>query len=76
MPYYRLYHLNRSSGHIQSVEDFEAADDFAGVAEATLRKNGLAVELWQEARKVHRIEATPDVAPPSPPIGLNEAFAG
>ncbi|MGQ0659253.1 hypothetical protein [Sphingosinicella sp.] len=76
MPYYRLYHLNRSSGHIQSVEEFHADDDVEGVAEAKSRQIEQAVELWQETRKVHRIEAAPDVAVAGAPVGLREAFSG
>lgn len=51
MAYYRLYHLNRSSGHIDRVEIVEAEDDVRAVAIVKARDRDVAVELWQEGRK-------------------------
>ena len=60
MPYYRLYHLNRSSGHIDRVEEIDAADDVEAVAIVKDRERETAVELWQEGRKVLRLEGSTD----------------
>jgi hypothetical protein len=56
MPYYRLYHLNRLSGHIDRVDEIDASDDVKAVAIAKERERDTAVELWQERRKVLRLE--------------------
>lgn len=50
MTYYRLYFLDRH-GHIQQVEDFEAADDCAAIGEAS-RKGAAPRELWCAGRRV------------------------
>ena len=55
--YYRLYFMNRGSGHIDRVEEIEAADDVEAVRIAAGRDTGnQPVELWQEHRKVKRFE--------------------
>lgn len=64
MPYYRLYHLNRTSGHIDFTQDIDAADDVQAVAVARQAERPAAVELWQKGRKVLRLE-TPHLPPPS-----------
>jgi len=52
MAHYRLYSLSLE-GHIQRVEDFEADDDAAAIAEASLR--GIAPkELWCGGRRVEQ----------------------
>ena len=58
MAYYRLYFLNRH-GHIQRVDDFEAADDSAAIARAA-RELGRPMELWCAGR---RVEHCPCVEP-------------
>lgn len=63
MAYYRLYHLNRSSGHIDRAEELDAADDVEAVALAKARQRDTDVELWQERRKVHRLKALQDLPP-------------
>jgi len=52
MPFYRLYHINQSSGHIERAEVIEAEDDVRAVAIVKARKRDAPVELWQERRKV------------------------
>lgn len=76
MPYYRLYSLNPSSGHIDRVEEIDAANDGAAVALVTDREHGVAVELWQEGRKLLHLPKPPEVSVPSAPIGLQPAHSG
>jgi hypothetical protein len=56
---YRLYYMDRFSGHIDHRRDFVAAGDSAAVKVATGWKNGQPMELWQAGRKVKRWEAAP-----------------
>jgi len=67
MPFYRLYFLNRLTGHIDRAEDFDAADDVQAVALVRDIERETAVELWQERRKVLRLEGPSDVSQPSAP---------
>ena len=57
MPYYRLYHLDTHTGHIDSAEELFAADDIAAVHETQQRLSDHPLELWQEGRKVTRLDA-------------------
>lgn len=57
MPYYRLYFMNPSNGHIQRFEDFVELNDRAALAGAKDKLDGQPLELWQEARMVSRLEA-------------------
>ena len=52
MAYYRLYFLNQH-GHIQRVEDFEAADDVTAIAKA-VHERGRPMELWCAGRRVQQ----------------------
>lgn len=52
MPGYRLYFIDRFSGHIEHRREFLADDDPAAVAVAEGWSNGQAMELWQGARQV------------------------
>ena len=52
MAYYRLYFLNQH-GHIQRVEDFEAADDVTAIAKAA-RERCRPMELWCAGRRVEQ----------------------
>ena len=55
--YYRLYFMNCGSGHIDRIEEIEAADDVEAVRTAAGRDAGdQPLELWQERRKVKRFE--------------------
>ena len=59
MPYYRLYHLDPYTGHIDNAEDLFAADDVAAVSELQQRDSDHPLELWDRGRKVTRIDARP-----------------
>ena len=56
MVHYRLYHLNRSSGRIDRAEVIEAEDDLRAVAIVRAQRRDVAVELWQEGRKVFGLD--------------------
>lgn len=75
MPYYRLYNLSPTSGHIDRVEEFDAADDVAAVALVRERDHEVAIELWQEGRKLLHLPAPLDVAPPGQPLGQRQVSA-
>lgn len=57
MLYYRLYFMNPDTGHIERFADFEAPDDDQALSLACEQIGDCALELWNERRKVHRIEA-------------------
>ena len=76
MSVYRLYSLNPHSGHIDWAEEIDAADDVEAVAIVRDRPRQVGVELWQEGRKVLRLEKPLDIAQPGPPLTLREAAAG
>ena len=50
--YYRLYFMNRSSGHIDQFREFEAADDESAIAAAENWLDGQPMELWNQDRKL------------------------
>ena len=62
MPWYRLYHLNLTSGHIEGAEEVYAADDVAAVHDLQHRQEDHPLELWQGGRKVVRLDARPEMA--------------
>ena len=62
MPDYRLYILDRDSGHIRSAEDLHAADDAAAVHRVRLRGSAEPMELWCGGRKVSRFDGVPEAA--------------
>lgn len=62
MPDYRLYLLDRDSGHIRAAEELQAADDAAAVHRIRLRGNAEPLELWCGPRKVCRIDGKPEGA--------------
>jgi hypothetical protein len=76
MPNYRLYHLNPSSGHIDRVEEIDAADDVQAVAIAWERERETPVELWQEGRKVLRLARPTHPAAPTEPQAIRNAVTG
>lgn len=59
MPHYRLYHLDPHTGHINKAEDVFAADDVAAIHDLQLQQCDHPRELWQQKRKVARLDATP-----------------
>jgi hypothetical protein len=62
MPGYRLYLLNRFSGHIDGVEEITSADDVGAIAQVGERPGGLPAELWCGGRKICRFDAPPEVS--------------
>ena len=56
MRYYRLYFMDRFSGHIDHFREFEAEDDSAAVGIAETWANGSPMELWNRERKLQRWE--------------------
>lgn len=66
MPDYRLYRLDRFTGHIVGVEEFHAGSDVDAVHTIENRPRTEAMELWQERRKIRRFDAAPDIGAPTP----------
>ena len=62
---YRLYFLERFSGHIAKAHEFEADDDLAAVGIAEEWRTDGPMELWSGDRKVLRWDGRPMV--PRPP---------
>ena len=56
MTYYRLYFLDRFSGHIDHFREFEAITDADAVAHGDEWRETGAMELWEGPRKVMRWE--------------------
>ena len=59
MIYYRLYYMDRFSGHIDHFREFEAEDDSAAMIIAERWHDGRAMELWNRHRKLKRWSETP-----------------
>ena len=57
MRYYRLYFLDRFSGHIDHFREFEAADDDAALAVALGWQEDRPMELWNRHRKLKHWDA-------------------
>jgi hypothetical protein len=57
MRYYRLYFLDRFSGHIEHFREFEAEDDDAALAIAEDWRELQPMELWNRHRKLKRWDA-------------------
>ena len=57
MGQYRLYFMDRSSGHIATSREFHADDDSAAIRLATELRKDEPMELWSRDRKVKRWEA-------------------
>lgn len=54
MLYYRLYFMDRYSGHIDHFREFEAETDDAALQIAERSLNGRPMELWNRQRKLKR----------------------
>jgi hypothetical protein len=54
MRYYRLYFMDRFSGHIDHFREFEAADDDAALAIAERWREDRSMELWNLERKLRQ----------------------
>lgn len=50
--YYRLYFIDRSSGHIDHFREYEAEDDQAALAVAERWREDGPMELWNRDRKL------------------------
>ena len=57
MPGYRLYFMDRFSGHIEHRREFFAEDDAAAIATAESWSSGQPMELWEGEHKLKRWEA-------------------
>ena len=56
---YRLYFMDRFSGHIEHRREFVAADDSAAIAIATGWRTGQPMELWAGSHKLKRWDPEP-----------------
>ena len=56
---YRLYFMDRFSGHIDHRRDFLADGEPAAIAIARAWYDGNPMELWRAGRKLKRWEAAP-----------------
>jgi hypothetical protein len=56
MRYYRLYFMDRFSGHIEHFREFEAEDDDSAFAIAERWRVDQPMELWNLERKLKRWE--------------------
>jgi len=52
--YYRLYFIDRFSGHIDHFREFEADSDSAAIHLAEHWSNGKPMELWNRDRRLRR----------------------
>ena len=52
MPYYRLYFMDRFSGHIDHFREFEAEDDEGALVIAEGWHEDRPMELWNRQRKL------------------------
>ena len=59
---YRLYYLDRLSGHIDEVEEIAAASDSEAIALATQRSDQRAKELWHRHHKLKHWGEAPHFA--------------
>ena len=59
MLYYRLYFMDRFSGHIDHFREFEADDDGAALVLAEQWHNDHPMELWNRHRKLKRWDDVP-----------------
>jgi hypothetical protein len=53
---YRLYFMDRFSGHIEHRREFEAKDDAEAIAIADDWSTGQPMELWLNSHKLKRWE--------------------
>lgn len=59
MNYYRLYFMDRFSGHIGHFREFQAEDDQAALAIAERWSEGGPMELWNRERKLRHWDDVP-----------------
>ena len=56
MRYYRLYFMDRFTGHIDHFREFEAEDDATAIAIAEGWREACPMELWQSQLKLKHWE--------------------
>jgi hypothetical protein len=54
MLYYRLYFIDRASGHIDHFREFEAESDEDALIVAQRWANGAPMELWNRDRRLRQ----------------------
>jgi hypothetical protein len=59
---YRLYYLDRLSGHIDEVEEIAAASDSEAMTLAAQRSDQRARELWHRHHKLKHWDEAMDLA--------------
>ena len=59
MMYYRLYFMDRFSGHIDHYREFEADDDTAALVIAEGWREHQPMELWNLQRKLRHWDEEP-----------------
>lgn len=59
MVYYRLYFMDRFSGHIDHFREFDAEGDGAALAIAESWSEARPMELWSRNRKLKRWDGEP-----------------
>lgn len=59
MRYYRLYFMDRFSGHIDHFREFEAEDDAAALAVAEGWREERPMELWSGPLKLRHWDVAP-----------------
>ncbi len=59
---YRLYYLDRVSGHIDEVEEIAAASDGEAISIAAERRGERAKELWHRHHKLKHWDEAFDLA--------------
>lgn len=69
---YRLYFMDRYSGHIEQRREFFAHDDAAAVAIAESWSTGQPMELWEGDRKLKRWDADGVSADSAPVVPQHE----
>ena len=52
MRYYRLYFMDRFTGHIEHFREFEAEDDEAALAISESWREPQPMELWNRQRRL------------------------
>ena len=62
MRYYRLYFMDRFSGHIDHFREFEAEDDDSALAVAEGWREDRPMELWSRQHKLRHWEAPEPLA--------------
>ena len=76
MQSYRLYFMDKRTGHISRFEVVEAATDVAAVEQAERQVGSQPMELWRSGVKVRRFEPAFADYPVRPAAGIQQPVAG